>query len=461
MMRHGAVMCRDSRLLQKVRSFFVTQGLDVRHDSIVVACSGGPDSLTLLDVLSQLQTEWNMSVTACYIHHGIRKAADQEVLMVQEEARKRGCSFITYRVDVPALAKKRHQSVETVGRDERYRLLRKAKERVKAHYIAVAHHADDQAETVLAHLLRGTGLSGLCGMEPCHSDIIRPFLFVTRRDIEDYVQRHSLQPAIDETNGSRKYGRNRIRLDLIPALMTYNPNIVSDLNRLAAIVQRDESYLNQETEQVVQRLMQRSGSAYIVQRKELMALHPAIMRRVLRRIAGCFMRPGGTLSFAHTETLCHMVTSEKETTFTMTGFTVCTDREYMHFMAAPEAVDAFEMPAPIVITGTGTYSFGNSVLTVTSLDMLPDKAEWGTLYISASYIQKGLVLRCRQPGDCIHTHGGTKSLKKYFNELKIPPVERYRRPLLCCGHDILLMEGVAPAVTTVGDSDQMVIACHF
>ena len=95
MMRHGAVMCRDSRLLQKVRSFFVTQGLDVRHDSIVVACSGGPDSLTLLDVLSQLQTEWNMSVTACYIHHGIRKAADQEVLMVQEEARKRGCSFIT------------------------------------------------------------------------------------------------------------------------------------------------------------------------------------------------------------------------------------------------------------------------------------------------------------------------------------------------------------------------------
>lgn len=461
MMRHGAVMYHDREILSKVRRFFIDSALKLEGASIVVACSGGPDSLTLLDVLCQLKDSYSLSITACYIHHGIRKAADEEVRMVEEEARKRGCSFLSYRTDVPRLSKVRRQSIETVGRDERYRLLHLAKDTVKADYIAVAHHADDQAETILSHVLRGSGLSGLCGMVPYHDGVIRPFLTVTRKDIEGYVKDHGLHPSLDETNASRQYERNRIRLDLIPLLTSYNPNIVADLNRLGTIAQREESYLEGETERAFTRFVHHEKGEYVVRKRDVMALHPALLRRLLRRMAVACIGRGSSLSFTHTETLCHMVKSHKEGTFTMTNLTVCTDRDYMHFLTKPREEESFVAPAPVTVTGPGTYAFGESVLTVYTVSQLQEKAERGTLYIPSSYIQKGLVLRCRRPGDRIGTRGGTKSLKKYFNELKIPPLERYRRPLLCSGHDVLLIEGVAPSVVFASGQEQVIIACHF
>ena len=125
--------------------------------ALVVACSGGPDSLALLDILNRLAPLYRISLTACYVHHGIRRAADDEVALVRQEALRRHCGFAWQYVDVPALARKEKASEEAVGRRERYRILRETARACGADRIAVAHHADDQAETVLLHLLRGSG----------------------------------------------------------------------------------------------------------------------------------------------------------------------------------------------------------------------------------------------------------------------------------------------------------------
>ena len=235
-------------LVDRVDAYGRQHGLWQPGRALVVACSGGPDSLALLDILSRLAPLYRLTLTACYVHHGIRRAADEEVGLVRREAVRRHCGFAWQYVDVPALARREKASEEAVGRRERYRILRETARACGAERIAVAHHADDQAETVLLHLLRGSGLDGLCGMAPRRGDIIRPLLMVTKAELAAYAAARDLPVCHDETNDSRRYSRNRIRLDLLPQLQAYNPAITADLNRLADIVRADEAFLDDAAE---------------------------------------------------------------------------------------------------------------------------------------------------------------------------------------------------------------------
>lgn len=252
--------------------------------ALVVACSGGPDSLALLDILNRLAPLYRLSLTACYVHHGIRRAADDEVALVRQEALRRHCGFAWQYVDVPALARKEKASEEAVGRRERYRILRETARACGADRIAVAHHADDQAETVLLHLLRGSGLDGLCGMAPRRGDIIRPLLAVTKAELTAYAAQRQLPVCHDETNDSRRYSRNRIRLDLLPQLQQYNPAITADLNRLADIVRADEVFLENAAEALYQQLALPDGAMPALDKKGLLAQPLAMQRRLIRRL---------------------------------------------------------------------------------------------------------------------------------------------------------------------------------
>ena len=237
-------------ILKKVAAFCRDEALFADGDKIVVACSGGPDSLALLDILARLAPAHHLQLLVCYVHHGIRRAADEEVERVRQEAARRHCAFVCCRSNVPAVAAREHRSLEAVGRDERYRLLRQEAKKWQARAIAVAHHRNDQAETVLLHVLRGSGLSGLKGMQPKRGDIIRPLLDLTRQEIDEYIEKQQLRPCHDETNDSDVFFRNRIRLHLLPYLKQYNPAIVADLNRLAQLAQADDDVLQQETARI-------------------------------------------------------------------------------------------------------------------------------------------------------------------------------------------------------------------
>lgn len=251
---------------------------------IVVACSGGPDSLALLDILSRLAPLSRLKLTACYVHHGIRKAADEEVRLVRREALKRRCGFACQYADVPALARREKASEEAVGRRERYRILRETARACGADCIATAHHADDQAETVLLHLLRGSGLDGLCGMAPRRGKIIRPLLGMTKAELAAYAAARHLPVCHDETNNETRYRRNRIRLELLPLLRTYNPAITADLNRLAEIVSADEAFLDEAAAAAYQACRMPDLSVPALAKKKLLAQPLALQRRLIRRL---------------------------------------------------------------------------------------------------------------------------------------------------------------------------------
>jgi tRNA(Ile)-lysidine synthase len=293
-------------MMQAVEAFCLHHELIHEGDHIVVACSGGPDSLALLDIMARLKDTYHLQITACYIHHGIRQAADTEVAVVRREAHKRGCDFIWHYVNVPALALWRHESEEATGRAERYRLLRRTAEDCGATAIAVAHHRNDQAETVLLHLLRGSGLAGLGGMRPRSGLIIRPFLAVSRRDIQLYVRSRQLVPCIDETNASRAYTRNRIRLDLLPELQAYNPAVVDDLDRLARIIRADDDFISQEAKWRYETYIQRSQGLLSLPKKELLAEPAAIKRRLIRLLLEEWTGSSLDIPFIWVETLLQL-----------------------------------------------------------------------------------------------------------------------------------------------------------
>lgn len=290
-------------ILKKVAAFCQDEALFADGDKIVVACSGGPDSLALLDILAKLAPVHHLQLLVCYVHHGIRRAADEEVERVRQEAAGRHCAFVCCRSNVPAVAAREHRSLEAAGRDERYRLLRQEAKKWQARAIAVAHHRNDQAETVLLHVLRGSGLSGLKGMQPKRGDIIRPLLDLTRQEIDEYIEKQQLQPCHDETNDSDVFFRNRIRLHLLPYLKQYNPAIVADLNRLAQLAQADDDVLQQETARVYAALAVRQQETVCVDKKKFLAQPLAVQRRIIRLLCQDVTGSMKNISFQYVETV--------------------------------------------------------------------------------------------------------------------------------------------------------------
>lgn len=316
-------------MIDTVERFCLKEQLFQRGDTLVIACSGGPDSLVLLDILGRLREKYALRLVVTYVHHGIRAAADEEVERVRVEAQLRHCRFCCHHVDVPALSQAQHLSEELTGRIERYRYLRADAAAYGAAAIAVAHHRDDQAETVLLHLLRGSGLSGLCGMTPKENGIIRPLLCVSRSDIEAYVQERGLTPCHDETNDSRLYSRNRIRLDVIPYLSAYNPSIVGDLNRLAAIAQGDEAFLAGEAQHRFEQLSRSFGTSVGLAKETLLAQPLSMQRRLLILLVAAVTESVQDIPFHYVETLRALAGKGAGKEFRTKGFLAFTTHQYI------------------------------------------------------------------------------------------------------------------------------------
>jgi len=222
----------------KVRDTIKEHEMIEKGDRVLLALSGGPDSMCLLHILKDLQGMLGFSLAALHVNHSIRgEAADADEAFLKQHCAEIGVPLFSYKIDVPARAKDSGRSLEEEGRQTRYELL-KAQGFEK---IAVAHNKNDQAETVLMRIIRGTGVKGLCGMEYKREDgVIRPLLDTQRSEIEKYCQDNHLSPRIDATNSETDYTRNKVRLELLPYLMQYNPAIIDSLTRLADSARDDE-----------------------------------------------------------------------------------------------------------------------------------------------------------------------------------------------------------------------------
>ena len=256
-------------------------GLLPQH-AVLVGLSGGVDSVVLLHLLCGLREQGRLSaVMAAHLHHGLRGAeADADAAFCEALCGAWDVPFVCGRAEVRVLAAEKGLSLETAAREERYAFLKRAAAQMGADCIAVAHNMDDQAETLLLHLLRGSGLDGLAGMRPRTGNIVRPLLAARRQDIEAYAQAHSLAFCTDATNASDAMTRNRVRHELLPLLCSFNPRAVEHLCATASLLAQDADYLNAAARAAAGAAAGRDGAG----RKALLALPDAVRSRVLKRL---------------------------------------------------------------------------------------------------------------------------------------------------------------------------------
>ena len=219
-------------------------GLIQAKDKIVLGVSGGPDSITMLDILRQIQEEFDFEIVVAHINHMIRKEAIQDEEYVKKYCEKNSIEFFVKRIDVMSVANNRKIGTEEAGRFVRYDFFDEVLKQTGSNKIAIAHNKNDKVETIIMHLLRGSGLSGLKGIEPIRENVIRPLIECERKEIEKYCDENRLEPRIDKTNFENDYTRNKIRNIVIPYIeKELNPNIIETIDRLSEVVKKEDRYL--------------------------------------------------------------------------------------------------------------------------------------------------------------------------------------------------------------------------
>lgn len=219
-----------------------------KDDIVVVAVSGGPDSMALLNSLYNLREKLKIKkIVVAHVNHMLREEAEAETRYVKEFCDNKNIEIYLKYVNIKLISVNNKISEETAGREERYKFFEEVANNVNANKIAIAHNYNDNAETVLMHLIRGSGISGLCGIKPYREGkFIRPLIECERKEIEEYCNKNNLQPKYDKTNNDNTYTRNKIRNLLIPYIQKeFNPNIIESLNRMSKIILEEEEYMEE------------------------------------------------------------------------------------------------------------------------------------------------------------------------------------------------------------------------
>lgn len=382
---------------------------DVGH--ITVALSGGADSMALLHGLCALADEYGFTVSAAHYNHGIRGAeALRDEKSAEEYCKRLGVPFLSGRGDVPSAAKESGESLELAARRMRYEFLESIPEGV----IATAHHAGDNFETVLFNLIRGTGLAGLCGIPPKRGRFIRPLLLCSREEIEEYCLQNGIPFVTDSTNLSDEYDRNRIRHRVIPELEAVRASAQSSVMRASLLLREDEECLTT--------LAKKEYAVRLKDNRLLLdgfdALPAAIAKRVIRLFCA------------------DMGFTELEAVHINRIYSACEKGERVSLPRDTEA--AFQNGSLIIRSANEPHK------TRFSVEIIQEKFEKDknerkvhNLFLKNSFdcdkIVGKLVLRTRKEGDRvrIYRRGGTKTLKKLYNEYGIPLNEREQLPVLC------------------------------
>ena len=309
-------------LLQKVRNILQAECAFSAGSKLLVGVSGGPDSVCLLDILSQLPYE----IVVGHLNHKLRPSADEEMAFVKKLSAGYGFKFVGRTANILDQTKLKKSGIEEEARRERYRFLFDSAKKENAKAVAVAHQADDQIETLLMNLIRGSGLEGLTGMRiksisefNPEIELVRPLLNVWREEILDYCQNHHLEFRLDETNQSLDYHRSRIRNQLIPELANYNPNIKSTLLRTQKILMDDFAFLNESISTVRNEIqLEIKKGTVSLELKAFKRLPVSMQRLIIKEILEKYFFDQEIISFANIEDARKIFTREiRKTTLTI------------------------------------------------------------------------------------------------------------------------------------------------
>lgn len=451
-------------MIENIKSVLLEQCSLDPNLPVVVGVSGGADSLCLLDILSQ--TGYPL-VVAC-LDHGLRPEAAAEVLIVQQIASAMGADFVSQCVDTWQVARRSGLSIEAAARQLRYQFLFTQAVNYNAQAVAVGHTADDQAETVLMHLLRGAGLAGLKGMEfrswlaawSTEIPLVRPLLNTWHRDTLEYCAQHNLSPLQDDTNQSLDYFRNRLRLEIIPYLEQIQPNLRQHLVRLSGIIALDYQLLQDQVNAVWDTLCMDQGQGYVAINRAAFILHPVSLQRHLIRKAMLLLRTGfQDIEFEMIERAraCLEVQTGHRTCDLGAGLQLRLEQNVAWVIVRDVELPASGWPSvtsdqAVEIPIPGSVDLLEGWVLLASLHPAGEAAcQPGSAvqdpyqaWFDADLIISPLHIRSRLPGDRMQPAGmGGKKVK--ISDLMINQKLTYRSrrnwPLICAGEEIIWVPG--------------------
>jgi tRNA(Ile)-lysidine synthase len=295
---------------ERVFNFIRENRLVEVGDLLLVGVSGGPDSICLLSLLNELKDELGIRLHVAHLDHELRGAESQaDAVFVAELSHKLGIPATIESRDVALYRKEKHLSLEEAAREVRYAFLSDLASKLGTNKVAVGHTASDQVETVLMHLIRGSGTRGLSGLQPMTTlrvggkllNVIRPILIMSRSETEDYCRRHRLEWRIDRTNLLPESMRNRIRLELLSLLRKYNPEIEQAVIRTAAIACDDTGFIDAATQKVLGEIVTETDGSIIIDKDRFLDLHTALQRALLRRTIAALTGDLRNIELTHIE----------------------------------------------------------------------------------------------------------------------------------------------------------------
>jgi len=447
----------ENRLLANIRNTMEMMNVDFRGTTILIGVSGGSDSLTLLLLLNKLSDDKGFKIHIGHLDHGLREDSADDAAFVADVGKKLGIPVVLGNCNVDLYRKKKGLSLEEAARDVRYSFLSSTAVEIGADFIAVGHNLDDQVETILMNIIRGGGTNALLGMSYISNGIqnnrdkklrlLRPILDLSKEDTEKYCLLKSISYLKDSTNMSMRYTRNRVRIDLVPKLVGYNSNFGNNLLKLSEAVSQDLDYINQQASATFTKLCTSIHNGVEIYRSAFNNLHPSMKNHVLRF---AYERVVGSKIGLENSHIKDMVKVSRGAT----GKKVDLPGDLIFRVG----YDSLELCHNSTITGSSQEKLEEYSLNVPGKTLIPGW-EIEIRFVSrnhritvnnkyAGVFDKGIVgniltVRGRRDGDKFQPLGmtGSKKIKKYLSDAKVPAVYRDSIPLVVSDNTLVWIVG--------------------
>lgn len=451
------------KIQEKVLKIIKKNNLIKIGESVLVGLSGGPDSVCLLHILLAISKELNINnIFASHINHmlrGIESDMDEE--FVKKICEESGVKLFTTSINIKEIAKKENISIEEAAREKRYEQLFLQAERIGNCKIAVGHNKNDQAETIMMNIIRGTGLDGLKGMEYINGNVIRPLLDIERNEIEKYCNNYKLNPRVDSTNLKTTYTRNKIRLKLLPFILKeFGIDPVESICRMAPLIKDDYLYLTSISQKMYKKSLLKENSRELdLDIKEVNNCHISIKRRVIREAIRKVKGNLTGIESIHVSKIIDLCQGGRTGAKIQLPKGVCARKSYNNLKIyvsentnISRVLEGGIAAKEIVIPGITTLntlnaslnaqildieSFNSSIFRTLRYDSLTQYFDYDKL------LNQRIEVRSREEGDVLKPYKckGTKKLKKYLIDNKIPREERDRIPLIVIGKEVIWVIG--------------------
>ena len=436
-------------LEQKAKQFIEKFHLLPAGSCVVIGLSGGADSVALLDVLCSLREAYGLKLAAVHVHHGIRENAQADADFCRNLCREKQVDFFCEYVDVPKLAKKQGLSEEEAGRKVRYQIFEEYRQKLQMDVIAVAHHQNDQAETILFQLFRGSGLRGLGGMQPRRGNIIRPLLGVSRKEIEEYLKNKKIKYVTDETNACDEYSRNKIRHHVMPIAEEISFGATEHMSRSAGQLREVLDYMEGQATAFLEVHGEQLDCEWIISAAALTKQHIALQKMIVTEVLERAFQSRKDITEKHIDRILELLDKEgeKEVHLPKGGLVMKRYSQLVFKVAAEKTKKDFMASLPIKIEPDETYILEKESVLRTrlfscdNLENIPknDCIKW----FDYDKINSTLCLRTRMQGDflTVSDNGARKTLQDYLVNEKVPKCEREKQLLLADGNHIVWVIG--------------------